>query len=176
MLSEKDFKKEIIIDIAKKMAIAARTAPKGKGLSNLEIKIAFDSDIELIANKMVEISQKHNQKFFERDAQNILNSDAVILLGVKFNSLKLEYCGLCGFNDCKEREKNNQHPCSFNNIELGIALGSAASIAADNRVDSRIMYTAGMAARELNLFNKEFKIIMAIAISANDKNIYFDRK
>lgn len=65
--------------------------------------------------------------------------------------------------------------CVFNLTDLGIAVGSACSIAADNRVDSRVMYTAGQGALNLGLFNEDVKICWGILLSAYSKNIYFDR-
>lgn len=176
MINENDFKQETVLNIAKMMAVAARTAPKGRGISNLAIKIALGEDLNLLANKMIEISKIHDQSFFYRDAQNIINSNAVLLLAIKINSLGLKYCSLCGFENCQSREVTGNSPCSFNNIELGIALGSAVSVAATHKIDNRIMYTVGMAARDLEIFDKDYKIIMGIALSAESKNIYFDRK
>jgi uncharacterized ferredoxin-like protein len=175
MINENDIKSDSLLKIAGLMSIAARTAPKGRGISNLDIKIASGEDLEILANKMTEISKLHNQAFFERDAKNIRNSTAVILLGIKLNSLGLKYCGLCGFDNCEAKSQNQNFPCTFNNIELGIAIGSAVSVAAMHHVDNRIMYTVGMAARDLKIFDDRYKIIMGIAISAENKNIYFDR-
>lgn len=67
-------------------------------------------------------------------------------------------------------------PCAFNTVDLGISLGSAVSLAADSRVDNRIMFSAGTAAKELGMFDKTYKVILAISLSAHCKNIYFDRK
>jgi uncharacterized ferredoxin-like protein len=50
------------------------------------------------------------------------------------------------------------------------------AVAADNRVDNRIMYTAGFAAVKLKLLGEEVKIAYGIPLSATGKNIFFDRK
>ncbi len=55
-------------------------------------------------------------------------------------------------------------------------MGSAVSIAMDNRIDNRIMYTIGIAVKELELMGKETKIIYGIPLSATSKNPFFDRK
>ena len=60
-------------------------------------------------------------------------------------------------------------------MDLGIALGSAVSIAADNRIDNRIMFSAGVAAMEMNLLGPGVGEIIGIPLSATKKSIYFDR-
>lgn len=176
MLSESEFKTERIIEIAKNMAIAARTAPKGKGRNTIHIKIASGAELDTIARKMEEMGKRDNQHFFIRDASNIMNSDAVLFIGTEIKSLGLNACGLCGMENCENKNTKTDIPCAFNNIDLGIALGSAVSIAADARLDNRIMFSTGMAARELKYFNENIKIIIGISLSADSKNIYFDRK
>jgi uncharacterized ferredoxin-like protein len=176
MISELEFKTDQIIDIAKKMAIAARTAPKGRGRDTIHVKIASGLELETIAQKMEEMGNKDSQHFFIRDAANIRNSSAILLIGTEIKSLGLRACGLCGMLNCENKNTNLEIPCAFNNIDLGIALGSAVSIAADSRVDNRIMFSVGMAARELKYFDENVKIIMGISLSASSKSIYFDRQ
>ena len=60
-------------------------------------------------------------------------------------------------------------------IDLGIAVGSATAIAADDRVDNRVLYTAGKAAAEME-YGGEDIIWLAIPLSVKAKNIFFDRK
>jgi uncharacterized ferredoxin-like protein len=59
-------------------------------------------------------------------------------------------------------------------MDLGIALGSAVALVADNRVDNRIMFTIGQAAAKLGLLG-EHKMIMGIPLSASGKSVFFDR-
>ncbi len=176
MISEDKFKIDTILNIAAQMAVAARTAPKARGVDNLEIKIATDNDILIIADKMEEIGNTHEQSNFLRDAGNIRNSEAVVLIGTKIQPLGLKICGLCGMKNCENKSKHPQAPCAFNTSDLGIAIGSAVSIAMDNRIDNRIMYTVGMAAKKLNIFSEDIHIIIGIALSVSGKNIFFDRK
>jgi uncharacterized ferredoxin-like protein len=44
------------------------------------------------------------------------------------------------------------------------------------RVDNRIMYSAGMAARDLKLLGDDIQIIYCIPLSCTGKNPFFDRK
>jgi uncharacterized ferredoxin-like protein len=60
-------------------------------------------------------------------------------------------------------------------IDLGIALGSAVSIAADDRIDNRIMYSIGKAVAEMN-YAEDSVVWHGIPISLSGKNIFFDRK
>ena len=65
--------------------------------------------------------------------------------------------------------------CSFNVGDLGIAVGSAAAMAADFRIDNRIMYTAGKAAIELGMLGEDVKIAYGIPLAAKGKNPFFER-
>jgi uncharacterized ferredoxin-like protein len=176
MLKEQDSRIQTIKDVGFKMMLAARTAPKGKGIDNLEIVLVDENDIQLIAGKMREIgSRPATTPAFMRDASNILKADAMVLIGTKVKSIGLAYCGLCGFANCSEKENHPDNPCAFNTGDLGIAIGSAVSVAMDARVDNRIMYTVGMAAKELRLLGDDVKIIYGIPLSCSSKNIFFDR-
>jgi uncharacterized ferredoxin-like protein len=64
--------------------------------------------------------------------------------------------------------------CLFKALDLGIALGSAAKTASTLNIDNRIMYRIGTAAKRLKML-LEATIIMGIPISAEGKNIYYDR-
>ncbi|NLT13250.1 MAG: ferredoxin [Clostridiales bacterium] len=177
LIYEESVRKDALYEVAKKMMTAARTAPKGHGTDNLIIAVAERDVIEAIAAKMKDMVQTGEAaEFFNRDANNILQSDILVLLGTRIKPLGLRNCGLCGFKDCEEKYMHPEHPCAFNTGDLGIAVGSAASVAADARVDNRIMFTVGKAARALNLLGDEAKIIYGIPLSATGKNPFFDRK
>ena len=60
-------------------------------------------------------------------------------------------------------------------VDLGIAIGSACAMAADMRVDTRVMFSAGLAAQRLGLLG-DCKCVMAIPVSCSSKNPFFDRK
>jgi uncharacterized ferredoxin-like protein len=69
-----------------------------------------------------------------------------------------------------------EHPCAFNTGDLGIAIGSAVSVAMDARVDNRIMFSIGKAVKDMKLLGEEVKIIYGIPLSIAGKNLFFDRK
>ena len=169
---EEDIRNENIKDIAKMLMTAARTAPKARGTDNLVLAVATDDTIEIIATKMRQLAAERNMEFLNRDADNILNCGAVILFGMKISPLGLN-CAACGFPTCGEKPKNV--PCFFNANDLGIAIGSAASLAADMRVDSRVMFSVGQAVLALNLL-PECSMVLALPLSVSGKSIFFDRK
>lgn len=176
MITELQAKNETIIEVAKKMLIAARTAPKGRGQDNIEMAIVHGDELISLAAKMEEIGKQEQQAFFVRDAENVRNSEAVVIIGTRIKSLGLAYCGLCGMKDCDTKNKNPDIACSFNTVDLGIALAAAVNVAMNNKVDNRIMYTIGLAAMKLKLLSESVKIIHGIPLSATSKNIFFDRK
>lgn len=163
-------------EVALKMMIAARTAPKGRGINTLEMLLAEGKAILELAEEMKKIADKYEQHFFHRDAENILNSPVILILGTSIKPLDLVKCGMCGFSNCDEKRKNPTVPCSFNTSDLGIAVGSAVSTAMINKVDNRIMYTVGQAAMNLNYFDTKVKVAYGIPITATSKNPFFDRK
>jgi uncharacterized ferredoxin-like protein len=174
---EGEFRKSALYEVAKQMATAARTAPKARGTDNLTIAIVDGDDIRRIADKMKEMNEQgRGPDFFVRDANNILQTEAVLLIGTKIEPIGLPHCGLCGFESCEEKRKHPQVPCVFNASDLGTAAGSAVAVAADARVDNRMMYTVGMATRELQILGEEVKLIYGIPLSCSGKNIFFDRK
>lgn len=163
------------LDIAGKMVVAALTAPKGRGRDTIRAKIVYGEHLLELANKMKHIADETEETFFARDASNVLKAQAVVLLGVPYKSLGLKRCGYCGFKNCTEKEEHAGSPCSFNNIDLGIAAGSAVATASFLKADNRIMYTAGLAARELKWMDKDIHLILAIPVSISSKSPFFDR-
>lgn len=176
IITENDNTNISIENIGRKMMIAAQTAPKAKGKNTLEIKLLTGEHIIKLADTLMLLGVESNTDFYLRDAQNILQSKAVLILGTEIKTLGLnELCQLCGFENCKEKEKFKNTPCVFNTSDLNIAIGSAVSIATDNRIDNRIMFSAGKAAVNGGFFEKNIKIAFAIPLSASSKNPFFDR-
>jgi uncharacterized ferredoxin-like protein len=177
IIDENSMRQEALLDVAKKMLIAARTAPKGKGVDNLEMVLVTDNDLNLLAKTLKKMGERENNDIFLRDAYNtIASAEVVVLMGTRIRSLGLKFCGLCGFENCEEKNKHPNIPCTFNTVDLGIALGSAVSVAMNHRVDNRIMYTIGMAALQSGILSSDVKIVFGIPLSAGSKNPFFDRK
>ena len=174
LINERQNRRERLLKVAEAMATAARTAPKGKGLDIIEILTVADEHIAELSAEMIKYSEKSGLKFFLRDAENILQAEAVILIGTKTKTHGLN-CGYCGFPTCEEKLQYEDIPCSLNSVDVGIAIGSACATAADMRVDSRVMFSAGRAAQELG-WMPGCSNIYGIPISCSSKNPFFDRK
>lgn len=174
---------EGLLEVARLMLIAARTAPKTAGLDDVLTCIVYDREKEAIAEMMEKIAEERKIEGFKRDAKNVMDSEAVVLIGVRGNKSVGLNCGACGSKNCKEFEEKEKKlgqdfygpNCIFKALDLGIALGSAAKVASMLNVDNRIMYRVGTAALRLKLL-PEATVIMGIPISAKGKNIYFDRR
>ena len=172
ILNERDLRKELVIAAARRMMTAARTAPKGKGVDIIEVAAVTDDDIRHISEELMRMNRENGMKFLLRDAENILNADAIVLIGTHQLKHGLN-CGHCGFPTCEA--KPDAVPCAINAVDVGIAIGSAVAMAADMRVDTRIMFSAGMAAQRLGILG-DCKCVFAIPVSATSKNPFFDRK
>ncbi|PIQ88999.1 MAG: ferredoxin [Candidatus Omnitrophica bacterium CG11_big_fil_rev_8_21_14_0_20_42_13] len=169
------YEKKAIEQAANLMCAAARTAPKACGIDNIETKIIGRPQIKRLAEEMKKTAKSENLSFFARDAENISKCDRIVLIGTRIKPIGLKYCGFCGFKDCATTQKKGA-VCSYNPLDLGIALGSAVNIASSFHIDNRVMYTIGKTALKIGLFGKNIKIALGIPLSASGKNIFFDRK
>lgn len=172
ILNERDTRHEHALQIGRQMMTAARTAPKGKGIDIIETALIEGEHIKILSDAMIAMVEEHGMKFFLRDADNILQAECVVLIGTHEKTQGLN-CGHCGYATCESRD--NGVPCALNSIDVGIAIGSACATAADMRVDTRVMFSAGLAAQRLDWL-KGCKMVMAIPVSASSKNPFFDRK
>lgn len=175
VINENEVKKEVVLKVAELMAVAARTAPKARGNDNLEIAIVTDKTIKILSEIMHEIGKKFKMEFFNRDAENILHSPAILIIGTHIKTQDIKKCGMCGFKNCSEKKKHKDKPCVFNTNDLGIAVGSAVSVASNHHIDNRVMFSVGQAAIKLKLLGKDIKIAFGIPLSVTSKNPFFDR-
>jgi uncharacterized ferredoxin-like protein len=174
--------KEVVEKLALELLVCARTAPKARGQDNLELAIVTDKDeLEMIAQEMERIAERGEAfKFFKRDADNIRNSEALVLISVDFKNPVGVNCGACGYTcdtitKVERKVLDYEGPiCAMRLIDLGIAIGSAVAKAKDLCLDNRVMYTVGVAVKRLGLMPGQ--VILGIPLSVKEKNIYFDRK
>ena len=182
MTSEKD----AVATVANLMALAARTAPKGKGVDTIFVKVLTKKEIRDVATRLKALGEERNLQFFLRDAKNIAASDGCIIIGGEGSLAAGVNCGACGFSTCAEFTRNFRKQktkltdftgpnCAIRMADLGIALGSAVKTAQIHNVDNRVMYTGGVAAVDLGIPGDGCTIAFAIPLSATGKNIYFDR-
>ena len=172
IINERESRHEQVLNVARQMMTAARTAPKGKGVDIIEVALVTDEDIKKLSEQLISLSEEKGMKFFLRDADNIQSAECVLLIGTRELAQGLN-CGHCGFPTCAERSVGV--PCVINSVDVGIAIGSACATAADHRVDTRVMFSAGLAAQRLDIL-KGCKQVFAIPVSASSKNPFFDRK
>ena len=199
--NERTQRHEQVVASARQMLTAARTAPKARGVDIIEAILVEGDDLKILADKMIEIGNERNRPSFIRDAGNVLQAECIVAIGTRYQSLGLN-CGHCGFATCAERENSQlstlnsqlfEVPCSLNSIDVGIAIGSACATAADLRLDTRVMYSIGVAVEQLGWMGNssysptvlggvpeggggsDVKLIMGIAVSASSKNPFFDR-
>ncbi len=173
IINQRDKRTESAIAAGHHMMTAARTAPKGKGVDIIEIALVDGTEREVLAQRMELISEQSGLKFFLRDAENVRHADAILFIGTRDGAQGLN-CGHCGYDKCIERSQGV--PCAINSIDVGIAIGSACAMAADLRVDTRVMFSAGLAAEQLAWLGDGVRQVMAILISIGSKNPFFDRQ
>lgn len=149
MIFDSNSETEAALIVAKLMLVAARTAPKARGEDKIRTVIITGEDKDGLAKVMETLGRI-------RDAKNVLNADAVVLIGVKLGEQTGEWLSF--------RAKL---------LDLGIALGSAAKVASDLNMDNRIMYSVGTAAMKMGILDADE--VEGIPISVKGKNIFFDR-
>ncbi len=171
--------KETVRLVGGLMELAARTAPKAVGQDFIEARLLDDDELIALGNDMIKIASEKGAPNWERDGQNVLDSSAMVIIGLLPHPGAGLDCGACGFSGCREfnertLEKDFIGPnCALRLLDLGIALGSAAKVASELNVDNRIMYRIGVSARRLGL--TKANICHGIPLSATGKNIFFDR-
>ena len=129
------------------------------GVKNVSSK---EEDLKKISDAMKEYAPRStNEAFWLRDASNIENSQALLLVGLSKPVTAGYDCGACGYPTCAEFEKNRQMKdkkmgytgphCVMRMIDIGVALSSAAKTASILNVDNRVQQRVGAAARALGL-------------------------
>ena len=171
----------ILTTVAELMELSARTAPKGGGWDYIVTRILTGDELEQLAAAMRELAASPQGKpFIARDAGNVENSAAVLLIGVNRAVPSGLNCGACGFPTCADYQavyrkgpEFSGPVCAFRQLDLGIAIGSAARTAMEHNADNRVMYSAGSAAVRAGLMDADLAV--GIPLSGLGKNIYFDR-
>jgi uncharacterized ferredoxin-like protein len=93
-----------ILQAAELMLVTARTAPKTGGRDDVLTLLVDGEEKEAIADEMEEITkEKKIRIYFERDAKNVRDSEAVVLVGVRGNKSYGLDCGACAANKCVAR-------------------------------------------------------------------------
>ncbi|HUW95621.1 MAG TPA: DUF2148 domain-containing protein [Anaerolineae bacterium] len=163
--------------VAELMALSARTAPKGGGDDFLVIHIVEGDTLSTLGQKMIEFGERSGKALFDRDGNNVIRSDAVLLIGIKDGKALGLNCGACGSEKCITPNTYDGEfsgpQCCLRFLDLGIAIGSAVKTAGLFNADNRVMYRIGPVAREMGLIDAD--VVIGIPLSATGKSIYFDR-
>jgi uncharacterized ferredoxin-like protein len=172
--------------VASLMALSARTAPKARGADALLVRVIDGGNLSVLAEEMRRYGIDNDIGFFVRDAANVAESDACLLIGAEAASVVGLDCGGCGYATCREMNEAQRRSgeadkpyrgpnCVIRMADLGIAVGSAVKTASIHNVDNRIMYSAGVGALRIG-WMQGCNIAYGIPLKATGKNIYFDRE
>ena len=188
-------KGELIRGVAQLCAAAAVTAPKSGGQLFLQgkplfIETVFIDDRETLlrlADWMKQRGRERPQAIWLRDAALAEHLDGVLFIGLKDWYPPIYDCGACGYATCAEfieatRQRRADSEvfefkgpqCNLRDIDLGIAVGSAAKAASLYSVDTRCQTRIAVAARKLGLIQAE--IAVALSMTVTHKNPGFDAR
>ena len=193
--SIEEMRADIVRTVGQLCAAAAVTAPKSGGQlfikgKPLFIETALVDDratLKRLAEWMRARGKERRQEIWFRDAAMAERIDGVLFIGLKGWYPPIYDCGACGYATCAEfmsetkklREASGAFEfagphCNLRDIDLGIAVGSAAKAASLNNVDTRCQTRIAVAARKLGLIEAE--IAVALSMSVTHKNVGFDNR
>jgi len=146
--------------------------------------VSRDEDLQRIAQAMREHAPKSsNEAYWLRDAGNIAQCHALVLVGLAGSPTAGYDCGACGHPTCKEFAQKRtvadtpmgyEGPhCVMRMMDIGCALASAAKTASLLNLDNRVQQRVGAAARALGYIGAS--VAMGIPVGFHGKSIYFDR-
>src|SRR5882757_9769532 len=190
-----DLRVETVRQVAKLMAAAAITAPKSGGQlflagkhNFMETVIVEDTDTRhRLAEWMRARGKERREAIWFRDADVAEAIDAVLLVGIADWYPPNYNCGACGYATCAEflhatksvrkdsAELEFAGPvCNLRDIDLGIAVGSAAKTASIHSIDCRCQTRSAVAARKLGIITADHAV--ALSLSMTPKAVGFDRR
>lgn len=191
-----DLRADTVRQVAKLMAGAAITAPKSGGQlflagkhNFMETVIVDDIDTrQRIADWLRARGKERREQIWFRDADVAVAVDAILFVGLLPDWYPPNYdCGACGYATCAEflhftktlRDESAElefagPTCNLRDIDLGIAVGSAAKTAALHSIDCRCQTRAVVAARKLGIITADVGV--ALSLSMTHKAVGFDRR
>ena len=195
-LGYEELRADTVRQVAKLMAAAAITAPKSGGQlflagkhTFMETVIVDDADTKgRFAAWMRARGAERRERIWFRDAEVAEAVDAILFVGPAPNWYPPNYdCGACGHATCAEflhatnklREDSGELEftgpvCNLRDVDLGIAVGSAARTAALHCIDCRCQTRAATAARKLGVITSHHAV--ALSLSMTHKAVGFDRR
>src|SRR5438067_7318312 len=131
--------------------------------------------------------KERREAIWFRDAEAAEAIDAALFVGLADWYPPNYDCGACGYATCAEflhatkqlqddsAELEFAGPtCNLRDIDLGIAVGSAAKAAAIHSVDCRCQTRVAVAARKLGVITAD--VAVAMSLSVIHKSLGFDRR
>ena len=186
---------DTVRQVAKLMAAAAITAPKSGGQLFLQGKPLFIETVIVddrptlaaLAAWMRARGKERRETIWFRDADVADALDAVLFIGLADWYPPNYDCGACGYATCVEflhataalrqdsedLEFAGPH-CNLRDIDLGIAVGSAAKTASIHSIDCRCQTRIAVAARKLDVIRAD--VAVALSLSLTHKAVGFDRR
>jgi uncharacterized ferredoxin-like protein len=186
---------DTVRQVAKLMAAAAITAPKSGGQlflagkhNFMETVIVEDSSTRAaLAGWMRARGKERREQIWFRDAEVAEAVDAVLFVGLADWYPPNYDCGACRYATCAEflhatkalRDDSAEleftgPTCNLRDIDLGIAVGSAAKTAAIHSIDCRCQTRVAVAARKLGVIRAD--VAVALSLSMTHKAVGFDRR
>ena len=176
------------------LAATAITAPKSGGQlftrgapSFIETTAVKDAALRKeLAEWLRARGRERREEIWFRDAEAAERMDAILFIGLKDWYPPVYDCGACGYATCAEflnatkdlrsgsKSLEFEGPqCNIRDIDLGIAVGSAAKTAAILGIDCRCQTRVAVAARKLGIIASD--VAVALSLSVTHKNPGFDR-
>ena len=169
--------KDALLSTAKRMCAAAQTAPKGHGVDSILTYILTGDEKEQLACEMERLGTEYMgaemPTGYGRDSNCVRKAGAVVVIGAKHIRRGMSRCGQCGFENCAANAAAGGR-CADTFMDLGIAIGSAVSVAGDDRIDNRIMFSIAQTLRQMPEYGPEY-VWYGIPLSISSKNIFMDR-
>src|SRR5437899_7284627 len=187
---------DAVRQVAKLMAAAAITAPKSGGQLFLAGKHNFMETVIVddyderhrIAEWLRARGAERREQIWFRDAEVAEAVDAILFVGLLQDWYPPNYdCGACGYATCAEflhatnrlREDAGELEftgpvCNLRDIDLGIAVGSAAKTAAIHSLDCRCQTRIAVAARKLGVIRAD--VALGLSLSLTHKPVGFAQR
>ena len=190
-----DLRADTVRQVAKLMAASAITAPKSGGQLFLQGKHLFvetvivddHNTLRRLAGWLRARGKERREAIWFRDADVAEAIDAVLFVGLADWYPPNYDCGACGYATCAEflhgtkslRDDSAElefvgPTCNLRDIDLGIAVGSAAKTAAIHSIDCRCQTRIAVAARKNGLIRADLAV--ALSLSLTHKAVGFDRR
>ena len=84
------------------MGLSAPTAPKGKGQDLILIKVVVGEELQELSRELSRLGLARSTKFYLRDAKNLEQSDACVLMAARSGDNAGLNCRRYGFSRCQD--------------------------------------------------------------------------